>query len=177
MGDFNKVVCSQKRKGCNAFSASMRHFCRSIVQSELHNLTIHERCFTWRNSTSGSRIDRCLVNHTTLKNWPSMLLTALPSRMSNHNPLLHLVEIEVDQGPRPFRSFDACWTHANFASFLDQSWLEFSDLSLLAKLHNLRFKLKQWNFDIFQNLNSKAKDLQSYIDAFELAAKQRDLQA
>lgn len=113
LGDFNEVVCPEERRNCYSFSLSMEQFNDFIHFSGLIDLPLYGRKYTWRNSVSSSKIDRCLVNFATNANWHFMNLTTLPRRLSNHIPLLFSAKLEVDQGPKPFHSLD-CWQEHEF---------------------------------------------------------------
>lgn len=121
MGDFNEVTSPVERLNRDHLSSSMMHFNNFINSAELIDLPLQGRKFTWRNSFSASRIDRGMVNVFTNSVWPFMSLTALSKNLSDHNPILFLVEAQVDWGPKPFRSLDYWWEKDSFASFLNQS--------------------------------------------------------
>lgn len=60
-------------------------------------------------------------------------------------------------------------------SFLARTWEALFHLNLVVKLWILRSKLKWWNLKFFEDLNTKAKTIQSHIDDFEVLVEQRDL--
>lgn len=129
----------------------------------------------WQKSVTCSRIDRDLVNSAAGSVWPFMTLTALPRRLSDHNPLLLLVNEEVDWGLRPFRSIYTWWDHLDFKQFLEQTWSSLLDSSIMGKFQTLREKLKNWNVIVFGDLGSKVASIQSLLDDLEVLSETRDL--
>lgn len=93
--------------------------------------------------------------------WLNLLLTTLPRKLSNHNPLLLVTEQDVDSGRRPFGSLDVWWEHNFFFVFLQDSWRSIDASTLVDKRRILRGKLKNWNTKFFGNLNNTVNCLKS----------------
>ncbi|XP_050207537.1 uncharacterized protein LOC126656955 [Mercurialis annua] len=87
-GDFNEVLAPTERFNCLHYSPSMLALRDILNDSELVDLPLHGRSFTWQNSLSKSRIDRCFSSLSAKNIWRSSSLTSLPRGLSDHVPLL-----------------------------------------------------------------------------------------
>ncbi|XP_050211903.1 uncharacterized protein LOC126662059 [Mercurialis annua] len=151
-----------------------------INQGEiLVDLPLHDRSFTWQNSLSKSRIDRCFSSLSAANIWRSSSLTSLPRGLSDHVPLLFQSKSKFDWGPKPFRSMDIWWDHPEFSSFVGSSWeLIFaadSSLPLVRRLKHLRERIKTWNLEVFGDQNKKHADLIAEASQLDNIADSRAL--
>ncbi|XP_050217795.1 uncharacterized protein LOC126668650 [Mercurialis annua] len=172
-GDFNDILTPEERLNCVGYSASMLALRDFLNVSELIDLPLQGRSFTWRNSFSRSRIDRCLVSISTANTWRSLSLSALPDGFSDHVPILISSDVRIDWGSKSFRSVDAWWEHSEFSSFISSSWLSItgsdSSMSLIRKLKELRSKIRSWNTDVFGDQNKKILELAAEVSRLDLA--------
>ncbi|XP_050217914.1 uncharacterized protein LOC126668778 [Mercurialis annua] len=145
----------------------------------LVEVPLHGRFFTWNNSFSRSKIDRCFISPSVFALWPNLHLKALPRSFSDHTPIRFTSAAAIDWGPRPFRSLNAWWKHEDFAIFVHNSWHSFSGMnnqhSLVNKLRNLRRVIKDWNKNVFGNMNAQAVTVQQQITNLEQVADVRIL--
>ncbi|XP_050211520.1 uncharacterized protein LOC126661702 [Mercurialis annua] len=171
-GDFNETIHPEDRLNGVGYTLSMLAFSDFVNNSELMDLPLHGRLFTWQNSLSKSRIDRCLISATAGTIWPFMSLTALPGNHSDHVPLCFRSMNIIDCGPKPFRSIDAWWDHTDFAKFVEVSWLSVCEkhTNLTLRLKELRHCIKIWNQTIFGDQNKRIKELTTEIFSKEAAA-------
>ena len=67
VGDFNAVLCADERRGTTDVSRTIQNFAAFVHNSDLVDLPMNGRKFTWmrRNSSSMSRLDRFLLS----SNW------------------------------------------------------------------------------------------------------------
>ncbi|XP_028061248.1 uncharacterized protein LOC114264754 [Camellia sinensis] len=124
-GDFNEIRNIGERKGCSRREKGMKELNDFIHKSEVNDLPLLGRRYTWCNAREGekwSRIDRVLAKPKWLESF-NMKLWGFPRAMFDHSPLL-LMEDERDWGPRPFRFLNAWLLHLNFLPFMEQWWLE-----------------------------------------------------
>ncbi|XP_028102574.1 uncharacterized protein LOC114301812 [Camellia sinensis] len=75
------------------------------------------------------------------------------------------MEDERDWGPKPFRFLNAWTLHPYFKSFVDKIWKEtlvdgWAGFQCLRKLKSLRIALKQWNQEVFGNVDYNLKLLE-----------------
>ncbi|XP_050207746.1 uncharacterized protein LOC126657147 [Mercurialis annua] len=163
-GDFNKIISPIERSNCSSYSSSMIAFADFINVTGLLEVPLQRRFFTWQNSISKSKIDRCFVSPLIYSTWQDLHLKALSKSFS----VIFSSMGKVDWGPRPFKSINAWWDHPDFMDFVTSSWQSSnSDCCLLVKLRELRKKIKDWNTHVFGDLNSKAVSIQLNIDNLE----------
>ncbi|XP_050225835.1 uncharacterized protein LOC126675263 [Mercurialis annua] len=179
VGDFNEILHPSERLNFSGYTAGMKQFMDFIQSSNLVEIQLQGRLFTWQNSQSRSKIDRCFVSADAFISWPNLSLVALPRNYSDHTPLLFRSAVAFDWGPKPFKSINAWWSNASFYDLVANSWKEISAVpvhnSLVAKLRELRRIIKAWNVNSFGNLNSKIESAQNSIEALEVAADFRIL--
>ncbi|XP_028109732.1 uncharacterized protein LOC114308363 [Camellia sinensis] len=123
-GDFNEIGHINERVGCSRRDRGMKHLNDFIGNSELHDLPLHGRKYTWCNaheSEKWSRIDRVLLSSEWLINFP-MKLWGLPRLISDHCPLLMMEDVR-DWGPKPFKFLNAWTLHPSFSQLFVSSWL------------------------------------------------------
>ncbi|XP_050217511.1 uncharacterized protein LOC126668347 [Mercurialis annua] len=121
-GDFNETMAHEERLNSTGFTALMLALRDFVNNCELLDLPLQGRLFTWQNSYSKSRIDRCLISATACPLWPNMTLSTLPSGQSDHVPICFRSENGIDWGLKPFSSVDASWDHDAFGGFVNDSW-------------------------------------------------------
>nr|GEZ29399.1 RNA-directed DNA polymerase, eukaryota [Tanacetum cinerariifolium] len=90
LGDFNEVRFEYERLGSKFCKLGARRFNEFIFKSGLIDLPMGERKFTRMNKfgTKLSKIDRIMVSHHFVSNWPNAHLLALPHGVSDHCPLV-----------------------------------------------------------------------------------------
>ncbi|XP_050233132.1 uncharacterized protein LOC126681628 [Mercurialis annua] len=178
-GDFNEVIDISERTNYSGYNASMLALKDFINSSELMDIPLQGRAFTWYNSYSRSRIDRCFVSSNSATDWPFLSLTALPRGRSDHTPILFKSDNDYDWGPKPFRSINAWWDNADFEKFVSSSWNLLSSLgknqNLVYKLKIFRQLIKEWNLNVFGNQSKHITELSNLINSLETAQDTRVL--
>ncbi|XP_050232969.1 uncharacterized protein LOC126681474 [Mercurialis annua] len=134
VGDFNEILDPSERLNCNSFSSSMLDFSAFISASNLVESTLQGRFFTWQNSISRSKIDRCFLSPAAFTSWRNNVLKALPRSYLDHVPILFSSDVASDWGPKAFKSINAWWSNKEFFSFVANSW---SDITLRLPTANL----------------------------------------
>ncbi|KAL7183710.1 hypothetical protein ACSBR2_025985 [Camellia fascicularis] len=140
-----------------------------------------ERKFTWCNSQADekwSRIDRFLLSPEWMNKF-NFKLWGLPRRVSDHCPIL-LMEDERDWSPKPFKFINAWTLHPSFFAFVEKVWNEtivegWSGFKCLRKFKALKLALKQWNVEVFGNVESKLKLLEEELHVLELKVEESSL--
>ncbi|XP_050233241.1 uncharacterized protein LOC126681735 [Mercurialis annua] len=178
-GDFNDVLSPAERFLCTDFLPSMIAFRDFLNVAELVDLPLQGRSFTWQNSFSKSRIDRCCSSLSAVYAWSSSSLTALSRGLSDHVPILFQSNVKIDWGPKPFRSIDSWWEHSEFSSFVKSSWDSLDSttnpLPLVRKLKQLRERIKTWNTDVYGDQNKKKTELSAEVAQLDIIADSRSL--
>ncbi|XP_050222572.1 uncharacterized protein LOC126672661 [Mercurialis annua] len=148
-GDFNETIHPEERLNSVGYSPSILAFGEFVNNSEMLYLPLQGRSYTWQNSYSRSRIDRCLISADAGVQWPFMSPTALLGNHSDH----------------PFRSVDAWWEYEDFKKFVSDNWVSACEKSsdLTSRLRELRASIKGWNQNVFRDQNKRIKDLSEEI--------------
>ncbi|XP_025652325.1 uncharacterized protein [Arachis hypogaea] len=104
----------------------------------------------------------CLVNLEWLDAYPNTRLRVGPRGLSDHCPLI-VEDRRIAQGPRPFRSLDAWFTHEGFLRMMKEEWWGLGDVQLLDKLKALTTPLGRWHKQHFENIQEKIQKYEEEI--------------
>ncbi|MCH85190.1 LINE-1 reverse transcriptase like, partial [Trifolium medium] len=177
LGDFNSIREKEERKGVGAFSNWMeesRLFNVFINNSRLVDLPLLGRKFTWMqpNGRCMSRLDRVLVSQNWLGEWGNVSLWGLKRDVSDHCPLIVKYDGH-DWGPKPFR-FNNFWlNNKSFHKVVEDAWNSFQvsgwkSFVLKEKLKLLKVVLKQWNKEVYGNVDYKIEKTTEEIEVLEV---------
>ncbi|XP_028061195.1 uncharacterized protein LOC114264698 [Camellia sinensis] len=88
---------------------------------------------------------------------------------------------ERHRGLRPFRFLNAWTLHPNFLPFVEKWWMEhnvegWAGFRLFKKMKELKIALKQWNNEVFGNVNTKLKQAEDELHMIDLVAEERELE-
>ncbi|GKV29201.1 hypothetical protein SLEP1_g38147 [Rubroshorea leprosula] len=151
VGDFNAIRRIEERWGCRSVSTEMREFDYFIQESELIDLPLAGRKFTWYHSNGNqmSRIDRFLLSEGWLSKWCDTKQWGLTRTVSDHCPIMLKVN-KMNWGPKPFKFFDA-WLD-------DQGCRELISEGEQGQLTEEEInKRKEALLDIWKNMNTKER--------------------
>ncbi len=123
LGDFNAVRTENERRGSSFDARVALDFNSFITQSELVDLQMGGRKFTWYNlkGTKMSRLDIFLVSTNFVDQWPTARVVALRRCLSDHCPIILKLD-KHDYGPTPFRLFDIWMDHKDFLDLVNSIW-------------------------------------------------------
>lgn len=119
---------------------------------------------SWSNKREGRRhtellLDWVIHNASWLSLWPLSHCKTPYRIFSNHYPILLSFGLFVRKIARPFR-FSNCWVeHSDFDKEVWSSWYEPIGYvsnpmqSMMIKLQRLKRMLKQWNWQVFGNVD------------------------
>ncbi|GAU22483.1 hypothetical protein TSUD_296020 [Trifolium subterraneum] len=182
-GDFNSVRNGGERcgRGGGVVDAEVDRFNEFILNSELIDLPLHGRRFTWSRSdgSSMSRLDRFLLSGSWCTTWPNCIQVAILRGLSDHCPLI-LREHEEDWGPRPFRMMK-CWRDfPGYNSFVrDQMGSYFIDgwggFVLKEKFKLLKNSLRVWHLSHAKNIGSKILEAKERLLGLDLRGENANL--
>ena len=175
MGDFNVTLYAGERTGTTSCVRSMRDFSRWINELQLLDIPLLGLRFTWRRNDSKSRLDRVLCDGDWWTKFPNMNLTGLCRSFSDHNPLLLMMEMSTNWGPKPFRYHDAWSLHPKFKSFVVDEWRNIPQVPLHTKLKLIKTPLKTWRRQHFDDMDNKIANLEKVIHDLEIKGETRML--
>ncbi|XP_057745192.1 uncharacterized protein LOC130963060 [Arachis stenosperma] len=109
-----------------------------------------------------NRIDRSLVRLEWLDAYPDTRLRGGPRGLSDHCSLV-VEDRKIAQGPRPFRSLDAWFTHEGFLKMMKEEWRGLGDVQFLDKLKAMAKPLSRWHKQHFGNISEKIQRFEDEI--------------
>ncbi|GKU89448.1 hypothetical protein SLEP1_g3583 [Rubroshorea leprosula] len=168
-GDYNSVRRVEERAGCHGVSREMKEFDEFILRSELIDLPLVGRKFTWYNSNGKqmSRIDRFLVSEDWIAKWSDIKQWGLRRTVSDHCPIL-LKNEKVDWGPKPFKFFDSWLEQPGCKELVTNSWKStevkgWRGFILKEKLQRTKKVLKEWSAKSVTEMDKRIKDAENMI--------------
>ncbi|XP_057419451.1 uncharacterized protein LOC130713677 [Lotus japonicus] len=176
-GDFNAVRSEGEQRGITSEGGSQRReiieFNNFVEAMELVDLPLAGRKYTWyrANGQAQSRIDRFLISHEWLLQWPNCEQVGLARDISYHCPLL-LRSVFQDWGLKPFRVLN-CWLeHPGFSGLVEKTLAEnqvvgWGAFVLKEKLKRLKLKLKDWNKEVFGDLRTRRNGVVQKINELD----------
>jgi exonuclease III len=178
-GDFNSVRNVDERKGRSTVFRQVDAdlFNNFINNCLLIDLPISGRLFTWYrgDGISMSRLDRFLLSEKWCEMWPNCIQVAHQRGLSDHVPLLLYVD-EANWGPRPLRMLK-CWSdYPGYADYVRAQWGTFNcegwgGYVLKQKLKLMKFSLKEWHQQHFQNMESRMVEVKNKISVLDAKAE------
>jgi len=182
LGDFNLICDASDKNNGNINRTHMRKFRRALDASELFELRLLNRRYTWSNGRASPmlvHLDRVFCNHDWSNLFLEIGLQALSSSLSDHCPLFLCSQ---KQQPRKatFR-FEHFWIRIqDFNEVVSQAWAKpVAGINPMMRLHNrLRltaFDLKAWSKSLFSNARLQLNLANEAILRLETAQETRQL--
>ncbi|XP_026388999.1 uncharacterized protein LOC113283822 isoform X2 [Papaver somniferum] len=143
--------------------------------NEDRRMTERKNCST---TTRGILLDRFLFNSKWEDHYPSLVQKSLAKPLSDHKPVLLSGEL-IDWAPPPFRC-EAMWMlEPTFIDILKEWWQSFSfegsaGFVLAKKFQALKYKIKDWNKNVFGNIDRKCESQLSEIQLLDQQAGSTD---
>jgi hypothetical protein len=176
LGDFNAIREESERRGASDIIRrdEIAEFDEFITESDLIDLPLHGRRFTWSRSGSPcmSRIDRFLISEAWSRDWPNCKQWCLEKELSDHCPIM-LCESTQNWGPKPFRMLK-CWKDIEgYHQFVKEQWRDikvegWGMFVLKEKLKRIKEKLKGWHKSHTQNLVGRIKEAKEELNRLEI---------
>ncbi|GKV02021.1 hypothetical protein SLEP1_g14508 [Rubroshorea leprosula] len=180
-GDFNCVRGVYERKGRMISHPGTDDFNQFIDTNGLVDLPLSNRKFTWYKSdgSAQSRLDRFLFSENFQEAWGDCVQIAFKRSISDHCPV-SLTSSNANWGPRPFKSIDNWTSHHDFGKMIQSLWISFQvegywGFKCKEKLKALRMHLKQWNKDVFGNIDSQLDEALKNIEAIDIKCEGQDI--
>ncbi|XP_057779859.1 uncharacterized protein LOC130998458 [Salvia miltiorrhiza] len=95
-----------------------------------------------------------------------------PTKTVSDHCSIVLTTKTVDWGPKPFRFLNAWTTHSEFDVVVRKTWLEtkidgWSCFVFKDKLKKVKLSLKEWNLNVFGNIESRIKSLKAELQELD----------
>ena len=182
VGDFNMIVKASDKSNTNVNRRNMARFRKFINDMQLKDLYLHGRRYTWSNEQQVStmvKLDRVLFNQEWDINFPSCMLQAISSEISDHCPIL----LSSDADFKPTRSFkfEHSWvTRDDFLEVVQNSWNSVPQhvdpfINLHVKLTTTAQKLTKWSAQFCSDLQLRAAISSELIFMLDQAMDRRQL--
>ncbi|XP_015169932.1 uncharacterized protein [Solanum tuberosum] len=123
MGDFNSILEQEDRiVGSQVQDAETKDFKECVNDSNLVELQIGGRNFTWTNGHVYSRIDKAIVNAEWVNKMATQQVIAMEPLFSDHSPLGLIMEEKRGTRKRPFRFYNCIGKHPEFRDRVKDGW-------------------------------------------------------
>jgi exonuclease III len=168
-GDFNIITTLvEKKGGTRRLDRDAEDFSTFIDTVEMVDIRTSNGQFTWNNKwinqhQVATRLDRFLVSESIILQGLTLDCNILPWGGSDHWPVQLEANFQTTPKNRPFR-FEKFWIeHPTFKENINQWWREEQPeqgtrmFKLYKKLKYIKHKLKEWNKEIFGNINQEKK--------------------
>ncbi|GKV04879.1 hypothetical protein SLEP1_g16976 [Rubroshorea leprosula] len=180
-GDFNCVRGVYERKGKMISHPGTDDFNQFIDTNGLVDLPLSNRKFTWYKSdgSAQSRLDRFLLSENFQEAWGDCVQIAFKRSISDHC-LISLTSNNANWGPRPFKLIDSWTSHHDFGKMIQSLWNSFQverywGFKCKEKLKALQMHLKQWNKDVFGNIDSQLDEALKNIETIDIKCEGQDI--
>jgi exonuclease III len=171
-GDFNIITSlAEKKGGTRRLDRDAEDFSMFIDTTEMVDIKTNNGQFTWNNKRMNqyqvaTRLDRFLVSESIIMQGITLECNILPWGGSDHWPVQLEAGFQTTPKNRPFR-FEKFWIeHPTFKEKIKQWWREEQPeqgtrmFKLYKKLKYIKYKLKEWNKEIFGNINQGKKNIE-----------------
>ncbi|KAM0069892.1 putative RNA-directed DNA polymerase [Helianthus debilis subsp. tardiflorus] len=180
-GDFNAVRSAEERKRSSFKPVCANNFNNFIFNNDLVEYPMQGKKFTCirDNGRKLSKLDRFLVSFDFFNKWPSACVRVLPSRFSDHCPIV-LEVVDLKYGPRPFRIFSSWIGKPGFEEAVLSAVEGFSptdppDSSLTSKFALIRNGLKIWRDEFLAKEREDEAVALGELEQLEVEMESRDL--
>ncbi|GKV10561.1 hypothetical protein SLEP1_g21905 [Rubroshorea leprosula] len=181
VGAFNAVKSRQERAEGKGSTTEMREFEDFIRDSNLVDLPLCGRRYTWYqvNGASMNRIDRFLLSEDWLLNWNDCKQWGLGRSISDHCPII-LKNISVDWGPRPFKWFDAWLDTLGLRDEIKKVWNStkvsgWKGYCLKEKFKAVKRFLKAWSMNFKEEVDRNITEYKAAIASLDAKGEQNNL--
>ncbi|GKV02337.1 hypothetical protein SLEP1_g14790 [Rubroshorea leprosula] len=159
--DFNVVRNEEEKKGSRGVTIEMREFNNFIQETELVDIPLVGRKFTWyqSNGNSMSRIDKFLLSEGWLTKWSEARQWGLSRIVSDHCPIL-LRHKHIEWGPKPFKFFNAWFQQEGCKELIKEVWGSaniqgWAGFQLKEKLKLTKEALKRWSKPLLPDIDAR----------------------
>ncbi|GJR01528.1 RNA-directed DNA polymerase, eukaryota [Tanacetum coccineum] len=181
LGDFNEVRNLDDRLNTQFHARDSDEFNTFIANTRMVEVPMGGRRFTRvrEDGMKFSKLDRFLISEEFKQMWGNLAAVALDRKLSDHCPIV-LKYIDVDFGPRPFRSLDMWLNELDIEQVVAEAWakpvrVNRQDCIVRGKFKNVKMALKRWSKARFGAIDNQIKKYQEKAMRWELEAEARYL--
>jgi hypothetical protein len=178
-GNFNLIYQAADKSNNNLNRRMMSRFKTALDAMRLRELCLSGRKFTWSNGSTMTRIDRFFYTSDWDVSFPSAILQALPSSISDHAPLLLLGAEDIPKYST-FR-FESFWLRMEgFQEIVQGAWAgEVPSADPIRRFHvkleRTAKALKRWHRNFFGPLRLQLAIAREVIGRLDIAQESRAL--
>ncbi|XP_041017909.1 uncharacterized protein LOC121260128 [Juglans microcarpa x Juglans regia] len=160
-----------ERSGDSSIGSAIADFSALIFELDLVDLPLAGGDFTWSNGRAWSRLDRFIISPSWEANFHNLCQKRLPRFCSDHFPLLSDCG-SLHERQRYFK-FENMWLKVNGFTDKVRSWWSSYKFSgtrcfvLARKLKALKNDLRNWNMEVFGNINDQRNILFQELQCFD----------
>lgn len=181
-GDYNQILFPSEHSNNYGVTPDnlMYQFQDCLLQAGLFDLRYFGPCFTWSNKCPtgpiAKKLDRLLVNCSTIAAYPNATDTFLAPLISDHAPcVLDLAYTLPSAGTKPFKFQNYLTRHPKFLHLMQSSWfhtgIENQTLTQLCwKLKLIKRELKQLNRENFSNIQERVCEVNRLLQCMQAQA-------
>lgn len=139
-------------------------------------------CHTWTNKQPecpiAKKLDRLLVNSSTIAAYPHAVATFLPLNFSDHSPcLLNLAYSLPTAGTYPYKFPNYLTKHPGFAQLIKDAWIHAGSVShtltqFCWKLKQIKSDLKSLNKENYSNIQERVSQTHRLLQTAQVQALQ-----
>lgn len=176
IGDFNAILGSHEHRGfTNPARLPMEEFFNWSDSNNLYHIPTRGAQYTWTNGRGARqterRLDRAICNQLWLDSCASLAVTTLTKFKSDHFPILLDFKTSNVTHATQFRFMRMWVLHDDCRRIITETWndqiIGNPMYVLSAKLKNLKYKLKDWNHNVFGNVHTIVKDAENKLAAIQ----------
>ncbi|XP_050233167.1 uncharacterized protein LOC126681663 [Mercurialis annua] len=177
-GDFNAVLREEDRCGGSPLDEDHLHELSNCVSAagliEIRSVGCQ---FTWNNNQLGinriwRKLDRVFANGNVNENFHRIYNEALPCGISDHSPIVTILESEQRSGSRKFKFFNFWTLHPDFRTILEEEWRinyrGFHIYKLVQKLKAISYRLSKLNRSQFSDISKRTDNHREILNRLQV---------
>ena len=181
-GDLNQILFpfEHSNPAVNYSDNLMYQLQDCFLQAGLFDLRYLGPCHTWTNNQPESpiakKLDRLLVNNSTILAYPHAVASFLPPEMSDHTPcLLNLALFLPKAGTSPYKFQNYLTKHPGFDQLIKDAWILAGSVChtltrLCWKLKQIKSELKKINRENYSNIQERVTETHGLLQHVQVQA-------
>jgi len=146
-------------------TVGMRDFGDFIQDLQLIDLDINQQ-FTWMRENAASKLDRIMVSREVVEKYQSLKAYCKERLLSDHFSVIMNTSC-ISWGPCPFRTLDTWLEEPKFLEIFKKEWIQLSHIPFEQKLKAMKKPLREWNKEVFGNIDMKLKVIQEELSKLD----------